>query len=123
VSQSIDPDLAWYVFRYFGDLMNPVERRAWMHLAATVKLTGRSDVAAQKEARTKPKLYQRNLTDDPEALRLASSGWDAFIANTAQRILTESGDRVFLNCCPRCGKLTKTPKARQCRFCRHDWHA
>ena len=22
----------------------------------------------------------------------------------------------------RCGALAKTPKARQCRFCRHDWH-
>jgi hypothetical protein len=27
-----------------------------------------------------------------------------------------------LNCCPKCDALAKTPKARQCRYCFHDWH-
>jgi GNAT superfamily N-acetyltransferase len=24
--------------------------------------------------------------------------------------------------CPRCGKALRTPRAKQCRFCRADWH-
>jgi uncharacterized C2H2 Zn-finger protein len=27
-----------------------------------------------------------------------------------------------VNRCPRCGEVAKTPKAKQCRFCKHDWH-
>lgn len=27
-----------------------------------------------------------------------------------------------LNFCPVCGKLARTPKAKQCRYCGHDWH-
>jgi len=28
----------------------------------------------------------------------------------------------FVNCCPRCGKIARTSRARQCRWCHHDWH-
>lgn len=31
-------------------------------------------------------------------------------------------DKIDLNNCPKCGKTARTPKAKQCRFCRHDWH-
>jgi len=31
-------------------------------------------------------------------------------------------NEIYLNNCPKCGKITRTPKAKQCRFCHHDWH-
>jgi hypothetical protein len=41
------------VVGFYGDLMTDVERNAWRHLFFTMKATrGRSDVAAQREART-----------------------------------------------------------------------
>lgn len=27
-----------------------------------------------------------------------------------------------LNRCPKCNEITRTNKAKQCRFCSHDWH-
>lgn len=40
----------------------------------------------------------------------------------AEIILRDYSDKVFLNNCPKCGKLARTPKAKQCRFCEYNWH-
>ena len=114
----MDRDLAYYVVRYFGHLMNAQEKQAYRHLAATMKATGRDDPSAQEETKIN-KIHSRWLSTDPDVLRPASGG--AFLANAATRILAEHGGQVLLNRCPRCGALTKTPKARQCRVCKHDW--
>jgi hypothetical protein len=115
-----------YVIRYYGHLMTRPERLAYWHLVRTAKaMHGRSDWAAQTEARNK--LSGRNekvkgLSDDPEVLNLTREGLGVFVARTAQRILDERRAEVRFNYCCRCGALARTPKARQCRFCRHDWH-
>jgi hypothetical protein len=28
----------------------------------------------------------------------------------------------LINRCPKCFKVTRTPRAKQCRWCYHDWH-
>lgn len=38
----------------------------------------------------------------------------AFYKQVAERILTEHKDEVFLNYCPVCGQLARTPRALQC---------
>jgi hypothetical protein len=104
--------------------MTAQERRAYKHLNATAKATGgRTDVAAQLEVGNSSNPAREFLSNDPEALRLASEGFHVFMMRTAQRILDESCNEVAFNYCPRCGALARTPKARQCRFCRHDWHS
>ena len=40
----------------------------------------------------------------------------------AEIIAMDYKDKVFFNNCPNCGKLARTPKAKQCRFCGYDWH-
>ena len=109
--------------RYYGHFMDRKERLAVSHLEATMKAThGRSDTTAQQEARSsKPHLRER-LSDDPEVLRLANAGMVAFQEQTARRILAEHGDKIILNRCPKCGALARTPNARQCHSCHHDWH-
>ena len=116
-----------YVIRYYGHLMTRQERLAYKNLILTAKrMEGRTDADAQIEARkllehpARPEAHK--LSDDPEAWRLASGGLRAFVARTAQRILDERRAEVRFNYCCRCGALARTPKARQCRFCRHDWH-
>ena len=119
----MDPHLASYVITYYGHFMEKQEKLAHRHLIGTMKATkGRSDVAAQEEAKkTKPHLREL-LSSDPNVTLLAHDGVQTFVERTAARILAEHGDQVFLNYCPRCGALAKTPRARQCRLCRHDWH-
>jgi hypothetical protein len=119
----MDTDTAKYVFIYYSHLMTEHEQLAYRHLVGTAKAThGRSDVEAQEEAKGAFH-FREMLSDDPNVLRLARDGIEAFIFRTGQRILNDHRDQIFLNCCLRCGALTRSPKARQCRFCRYDWHS
>ena len=40
----------------------------------------------------------------------------------ATKLLVKYNDKIVLNKCPKCGKIARTPKAKQCKFCHHDWH-
>ena len=115
---------AWYVFRYYARLMTKQEHLAHRHLVGTAKvMRGRTDLASQTEARKIASPVSHDLlSSDPEALGLASEGLDVFVERVAHRILGEHRDEVGFNNCPKCGALARTPKARQCRFCRFDWH-
>ncbi len=113
---------AHYVVRFHGHLMTEVERKAQRHLLATMKaMKGASDEPAQREAQ-KHKIQSRLLCDEPEVLRLARDGYEEFQLRAAARILADSADKVFFNYCPTCGELARTPTAKQCRYCGHDWH-
>ena len=119
----MDPQLASYLIRYYDRFMHKRERLAYRHLIGTMKVTkGRSDPAAQEEASRKKPQLRELLSNDPSVIGLARDGMQAFVERTATRILAEHADEIFLNNCPRCGRLANTPRARQCRFCRHDWH-
>jgi hypothetical protein len=120
----MDAEKARYVLRYYGQLMTTTERLAHRHLMGTVKATrGRTDAVAQRESENSSHPARELLSNDPKVLHLASDGIDAFAVRTAQRILDEHSNEIAFNYCPRCGALAKTPKARQCRVCRHDWHS
>jgi len=115
-------EIAQYVFGHYPQLMNDVERRAHRHQSGAMKATlGRSDVQAQLEARTHHE-FSTWLSNDPEVLSVTASGYDAFVERVAARIVNEHADQVFFNRCSECGGLARTPTARQCRFCGHDWH-
>ena len=119
----MNPDLARYVMCFYSNFMNEIERRAYSHLASTMKAAHlRSDAAAQEEARQDQR-FARYLSDDPTVLQLASEGYPAFAERTAERILAEHQNEIFLNLCPRCHGLARTPTAKQCRHCGFDWHA
>ena len=60
--------------------------------------------------------------DDVNALTIIKGGNYACTIKTATIILERFKDKVFLNNCPKCDKLARTPMAKQCRFCTHDWH-
>ena len=116
-------DEARYTFHNYGHLMTPKEQRAFRHLTGTMKATfGRSDRAAQEEVESGSTHFRKFLSHDPEVLLLARNGYDAFVLQTGQRILKDNQGEIFLNYCPRCNALARTPRARQCRFCEHDWH-
>lgn len=116
------PELVGYVIRYYAHLMTVPERLANRHLIGAMKAThGKSDVEAQAEARNVWS-FSKWMSNEPEVLSLAANGYEAFIQRTAARILNEHSDKIFFNRCPKCGRLARTPQARQCRSCGHDWH-
>jgi rRNA maturation endonuclease Nob1 len=62
------------------------------------------------------------LSDDPSILSYLNEGSIQFILNCAERISKENPDMLFFNLCHKCGKLARTPQAKQCKFCGHNWH-
>jgi len=115
-------EVAYYIIRFHSDLMTETERKARLHLLATMKASkGCSDVEAQLEAR-KREVYSRALSSEPRVVSLARRGFQQFQLTTAARVLKDSADKVFFNICPACGKLARTPSAKQCRHCGLDWH-
>jgi hypothetical protein len=115
-------EIAHYVVRWYARLMTAVEQRTQKHLFAALKATrGESHVEAQREAQ-KSAVHSRFLSNDADVMHLADAGYEAFVERTAARILNDCRNEVVFNRCPKCGRLTRTPTARQCRFCAHDWH-
>ena len=101
----LNPQVAYYVVHFHAQLMTDTERKAHSQLIATAKALDCSDETGLREA-----------------LSLANEGYQQFQLTTAARILRDSADKVFFNCCPLCGELARTPSAKQCRYCGHDWH-
>jgi len=119
----MDRYLAGYVLTYYSRFMTEKEKLANRHLSATEKVThGRTDLAAQEEATNSRPHLKELFSDDPDVLALARDGAERFLQRTAERIIAAHSHEIQVNRCPRCGEVAKTPKARQCRFCRFDWH-
>jgi hypothetical protein len=50
-------------------------------------------------------------------------GLQAFRARVAERLEIEiANGRLVINRCPACSRVVRTPHARQCFWCGHDWH-
>ena len=47
---------------------------------------------------------------------------DEAYRRAGQRVPREVRDLSFISRCPRCGRIVRTPRARQCMWCHHDWH-
>jgi len=114
-------ETAKYIISHYSNLLTAEERLAIRHNHSIVKLDFDKIKANNSSA---VKVYKNHgwLTEDEKILHLLKDGYDAFELRVAQKIIDQNGDKVFLNSCPKCGKLTKTPFAKQCRFCQFDWH-
>jgi hypothetical protein len=70
--------------------------------------------------------YFSSLMTDDEKLALSYHMYiqktpEEFVLDVAKRIMAETPEKVFFNNCPRCNRLARTPKAKQCRYCGHSW--
>src|SRR3954463_7592485 len=109
----MDHGLTLYILSHYAQFMTPAEHLADRHLAATfMACDGRTDREAQDQLRREGGVGAHWLSDDPAILRLTADGLEAFRAQVAARILSAHRAEIFLNYCPRCGGLTRTPKAR-----------
>ncbi|MGD1894743.1 MAG: hypothetical protein ACFB15_29640 [Cyclobacteriaceae bacterium] len=110
-----------YIFNHHSHLMTFKEKVAWKHWSTDYKIeNGDYESSEQRERRRRLSYKTGWLTDDKEMLALLDDGIEVFKRRIAERIYKE--EKVEFNNCPQCGKLTRTPKAKQCRYCGHDWH-
>ena len=109
-------ELTKYIVTYYPNLMTIKEKIAY-----------KASIAEEKAENLEPGNLQQMLREkwgssDPDVLLLLENGREEFLRQVKDRILREDADKVFLNYCPKCGALTKTPKARQCPKCFFSWH-
>jgi len=116
--EPVTPEITNYIIVNYWELLNLKEKSALKHYRHSLKLHDLPD------GELRAKIYLRNqwLSDDPEILKLLDEGYVQFILNCAVRVLRDNPGGVFLNLCPKCGGLPRTPLAKQCRVCGHDWH-
>lgn len=64
--------------------------------------------------------------ESTSGLKIAMNGLMNYIIKFRKRVVTriynENINELDLNRCPKCNGIARTPKARQCRYCKHDWH-
>lgn len=115
----MDRETISYIINYFSPLLTAEERAAIRHTMSNYKLEGENEKSPYRE-----RIYREKgwITSDESVLDLLKDGYETFELNAATRILNQNPEKVFLNTCKECGKLARTPYAKQCRFCGCSWH-
>ena len=103
--------LAYYLVYYFRKNLTEGERSLlWAcHLTPFI--------------RDRPELEeQRKFQVDQVAKRtIADRGLERTIRETSDEILRREGNKIFVNRCPSCARLVRTPRAKLCLWCGHNW--
>jgi hypothetical protein len=108
-------DLTHYLFKNYSALMTPTERNAYLVLLLSYK------GEHSNSEKMKTHMRQRFQSADPEVLALLAQGAREFYITTRNRLLRDHSKDIFLNHCPKCGALARTPKACLCPACSHTW--
>lgn len=109
-------ELTRYIWDFFFQLMTPFEQRIGLaHFAEGKAAVGHPEVATFI-------LRRHGIVGDPEAEAALADGVEAFRHRVRLRVIAEHGEEVFVNRCPNCQRIVRTPKAKQCFWCGSDWH-
>jgi hypothetical protein len=110
-------EVSRYIFHNYLRLLTAQEYRAYLILISQAKLDH------EPESRAAAFALNRNLAASPDGQTLLRDGATAFYRNVVDRIFRERADAVFLNRCPKCNTLCRTPRACLCpnRDCHHTW--
>jgi ribosomal protein L40E len=111
------PELLNYIFSYCGRYFWETEKIADRHFLAMLK-----SKQGVNETMYKFFMKEQNVYANKEIMDLISEGFDKYKIKVVTRIWSEHKHELELNLCPKCGKIARTPWAKQCRFCFHDWH-
>lgn len=109
--------VAHTVLRYHVHLLTAFERSAISAFDARWRIALASDPEVMHH-----QLRASGVFDTPGLGAVMSRGYETFCRDIAARVLREQADLLVLNRCPRCDRIVRTPKARQCLWCFHDWH-
>jgi len=107
-----------YTRTHFPHLMTPLERRVTEYIAPIV-----SDATDTKIRKLYEFLETRDgHAEDAEVMNTCHTPFERRIENAMDRVLVERRSEIVENRCPKCHRLVRTPKAKQCLWCGNDWH-
>lgn len=110
-------DILEYIWLYCHDFKTKEEKLANRHFFGQEKFLKFKD--RSKKAN---ELYNEFTTEDEEALKLYYLGFEEFKKRVCERIYEAHLNKIDFNRCPKCNEVARTPEAKQCRYCRHNWH-
>ena len=108
-----------YLFTHYKDRLTETEQKAGRMIIFDGRCPFQS--AGGDPARDAEIRFEFGSTD-PSVLGALAEGTRHFMKVAAARVLERNGAAIIVNRCPLCGRIARTPQARQCRWCRHDWH-
>jgi hypothetical protein len=86
-----------------------------------ISLTENGEEITRKTAHVELKIEQMYGFANEKVNALVRLGKQGMLHKIAERLLKDNGNEIINNC-PKCGRLARTPKAKQCRYCGFDWH-
>jgi hypothetical protein len=111
----MDKETSSYIRNYFSHLMTHYEKLALQYHMYMDK--------TEDNAHMRKIMVNRGwITERSDIKEYLKNGYEEFELSVARRIMEEAPDKVFLNNCPKCNRLARTPYARQCRHCEYRWH-
>jgi hypothetical protein len=103
--------LACYLVRYFGANLTDAERELLWACHLTSLIENRPELEGQR------KFYR----SEEAKKAIVEGGLEQTICTTSEAILAREGSKLFVNRCPSCHRLVRTPKAKLCLWCGHNW--
>lgn len=118
----MDKEFIFYIVECFSHLLSDDEQHA-IRYAYFIINNEEGDEESEVVTVTNNILRRHRLIQSNQTvLDYIRTGLDSFKTGIANHLMEEYKDRIFLNLCPQCRKLARTPYARQCRHCGYDWH-
>ena len=119
-AHTYDDDVALraYVLRHFPHLITPLERRVTEYIAPIVSNSDHTKILKLHQF-----LEERDgHVDDADVLTAFQTPYNDRVANAVNRVLETRRGEIIENRCTECHRLVRTPVAKQCLWCGHDWH-
>lgn len=112
-----DEVLTQYIWNHYSRFFNRLEQLGGKAVMVDEK------VMATSSQNMKDKIREVWGKDsDPEVLAALEDGVEIFRIRARDRIIRDHSDQVFINRCPSCQKIVRTPRAKQCLWCGYSWH-
>lgn len=116
VEYNEEAELDRYVWDYYSQLLSDFELRVQRVHRTEHKAADASEPMARA-------LRDRwGCGGDAEVGAALADGWESFRSAVRARLVREHAADLVINRCPACHCVVKTPLARQCLWCGHDWH-
>lgn len=111
-----DAELDRYVWFHHADLFT--------HFELAVQSAHRAEFKASHASERMGRVLRERWGAGSDAAIAAAlaGGWPVFRSSARARVMRDHADEVVVNRCPSCLRVVKTPLARQCLWCGHDWH-
>ena len=118
-SQPYDEDavLSQYLWHNYAQFFTEPQRAVMKALVGEAKAENIDDPSYAAKV--------RNLFGSVHAAEVTNSlapGETQWRQQVSAWLLANRGAEVFVNRCPQCTRIVRTPVARQCLWCGHSWH-